>query len=270
MIRMRRVTHKMTIGLLDINMVQPVNLLHPLNRGLVVWYLALAQNTGGAEVMDIMSPGPNGLHGTLQSGVMNPVTDWVATNRPGGIRALTFDRAANVDNVQVLGTNSGTSRVDFGTGDLACTAWVKVGTSLGYICAKGNSFGAQSGFRVGVTGGAFILAAIGDGAQVSEESGIAPVADEWQFVGVSFDRDANFTFFVNQQIEVGADISAISGSINVAVSLFLGALQAGFAVSLDGDFDDLRLYNRTISHGEFLRLYGLSQKGYPGLLNRLP
>jgi hypothetical protein len=66
-----------------------VNDGHPLNRGLVTWWLARpGLNYGGARWYD-----PIGLnHGTLAN--FGAGSGWSGTTRPGGFGQLTFDAAA--------------------------------------------------------------------------------------------------------------------------------------------------------------------------------
>ena len=50
---------------LSIDMVQPVNRLCSLNRGLVMWLLGVPGTMGGSRFIDLCNPGPGGNHGTL-------------------------------------------------------------------------------------------------------------------------------------------------------------------------------------------------------------
>ena len=78
---------------LQINMLQPVNRLDSLNRGLQSRWIALPGTTGGRRFMDIVNPGPNGSHGTLTN--MDPATAWKGSSRPGGWGALEFVSASS-------------------------------------------------------------------------------------------------------------------------------------------------------------------------------
>src|SRR5688500_11296274 len=72
-----------------VSLLGPVNRLHPLNRGLVAWFLTLPGLSGGLKWHNLMDLS-NGPHGTLTS--MDPPTDWVSAKaRPGGFGALDFD-----------------------------------------------------------------------------------------------------------------------------------------------------------------------------------
>ena len=60
-----------------VDMVQPINRLHPLARDLVALWKTPDGAQGGSRLMDLCDPGPNGNYGTLIH--MDPATDWVPT-----------------------------------------------------------------------------------------------------------------------------------------------------------------------------------------------
>jgi hypothetical protein len=66
----------------------PVNRAHPLNDGLVTWWLTLPPTDGGLRWYDLL--GLN--HGTLAN--FGAGFGWRGTTRPGGFGQLTFDAAA--------------------------------------------------------------------------------------------------------------------------------------------------------------------------------
>jgi len=119
----------MVLGLLDtqndamIDMIQPVNRLHPANRGLVAWWMVLLGTSGGRRFMDIYNPGPNGLHGTLTN--MDPATDFVPSSRLGSYGELDLD---GVDDYIDFGDSQSTGIT---TGDISVFLWVFITNSQG-------------------------------------------------------------------------------------------------------------------------------------------
>ena len=57
-----------------VDMLQPLDPLHPLSRGCVAAFCPRAGMVGGRRLIDLVNPGPHGNHGTLTG--MDPATDW--------------------------------------------------------------------------------------------------------------------------------------------------------------------------------------------------
>src|SRR5688572_20641043 len=109
-----------------LNYGQAVNRAHPLNRGLVSWWMNLPQRGKGNTFFDIA--GRN--HGTLLNG---PV--WSGPPHPGGWGSLSF---ITDDKVSVT-THS---TLNIGSGDWSVFAWVYRVTGA---TTNGNIFEKRSG-----------------------------------------------------------------------------------------------------------------------------
>lgn len=92
-----------------VNMVQPIDRLHPLARSLNARWKCLGGATGSSRVIDVVNPGPNGKHGTLQS--LNPATAWKGAN--------TSDGPA----IEITGANQAVACSNFSTTKWAWSCW---------------------------------------------------------------------------------------------------------------------------------------------------
>jgi len=268
----------MTTGVLDprtdmlIDMIQPVNLLHPLNRGLIAWYKALPGNMGARRFMDIANPGPNGFHGVLN---MDPVTGWIGSDRLGGLGSLLFDGVS--DHVE---TGEGTgSPLEMGFQDWTVTAWFKGtdGTLSGILTTWGGS-GADGKYSlvIGESGGTpnkldfGINRASTDAADRRIAESVTDVNDgEWH-MGGGTRLGVDMAVFVDGEQE-GTAVQAFLYNV-LMQNLATFNIGRGFDEGWDftGQIDDVRVSNRGLSPTEMRWLYNLSFQDYPGMLNRLP
>lgn len=249
----------MTTGVLDprtdmlIDMTQPVNLLHPLNRRRMSWWLALPGTTGGPRFMDIMSPGPNGNHGLFGIS-MNPVTDWLGASRLGGWAALDYDFG---DSIDVSNFNH-----DVTTGEWTAVVWVLLRTipAPDFDGVLGmNAFDPGLNYNMPVTGdwGAFW-----DGS--SFNTGVVLDTNEWLHLVWTRQKDT-LSCYRDSILDGAFDVS---GKAMTNGTFHIGGRDSGG--DLDGLLDDVSFYRRGFTSGEVSRLYQLSRQRYPGMLNRLP
>lgn len=230
----------------------PVNWSHPLNRGLVSWWLALPDQQRGVIFRDLC----NRNNGTLTNG-----PTWQgARGRPGGWGSLRFDGSNDYIDCGTSGLNN--------LSHMTAMFWMRApqtNTAYGRLFEKGattewcfnvNQSGANDGkvsFFANRSG--FVIcdsAAINDGVTFHH---IAGTID-----------GANITLFVD-----GVQVSqkAYTGAASTTGTLYIGRFGGtGYHAIFEGD--DFRLYNRALSAREIARYYNLSRQGYPGLLNRLP
>ncbi len=267
----------MATGLLDprvdvmIDMVQPVNLLHPLNRGLVSWWLASPGTMGGSRFVDVMSPGPNGNHGTLTN--MNPATDWVGSSRPGGWGALDF---GGTDEHIAIG-----SKDYIASGRPFCISfWMNPDDSALEGIFQVQSSNTTSGFTALIFDSGADYHSINMGGRNAEGWGetyhpiadiTADLIDSWNFIVINYNGGTttsvdSFKLFINginEPLEIGANFAA-HGNNNVI------AREGTGSDYFNGTLDDFRIYgSRELTVSEIFQLYQLSQQGYPGLLNRI-
>jgi len=244
-----------------VDMIQPVNKLHPLNRGLVSWWLALPGTMGGARLMDIVNPGPNGNHGTLTN--MNPQTDWVGSNRLGSWGALDFDGSNDYVNVP--------HRADLNIRtDITLAAWVNINTlgAFDTFLNKGDLGGAGNvtyGFQKKNTDVFTFFHTIGDTGQFTNSITTLD-ADTWYHLVATVDAADECRLYLDGVEDVNGNVGSRPSNTTI---LTVGARDLGATQNWPGLIDDVRINNRALSANEVAWLYQLSQQGYPGLLNRI-
>lgn len=250
----------------NLNWLGPINRLHPLNRGLVSWWMIIPGLTGGPTWIDLADPS-NGNHGTLTN--MDTATDWVPSNRLGGWGALDLD-----------GTNDwvDVAQKDIvGAFPITLCGWMRPnGTTRDYqiITISDKSFSAHY-FQLGLLSGTptwFYQPRSGEaGPETATLSGGAAPDLEWSFVcGVSKSQ-SDHELFVNgiSAATSSQDISnypVSTDQTSIGVLYRNGSPDTNLAIA---QIDDVRAYKRALSASEALSLYQLSRQGYPGMLNRI-
>ncbi len=247
----------MTSGILNpttgrfVDMVSPVNRLCPLNRGLVAWWLILPGTTGGARLMDIMSPGPHGRHGTLIN--IDPAIDWKGPSRRGGFGTLNYD--GSVDRVDLKSDlllasgESFTLSVWVYARSLATRFAFSVGAA---VVPQGPHIGSHSSgvWRFGVWGGGQV------------DNATDHTTDTWHHLVGTYDG-TNGRLYANGVLIGGPSaltFTGTDGTGRLGILNNLGSLWNGF-------IDDARFYRRIISGYEVEHLYYDALKGYPDTLN---
>lgn len=259
----------MATGLLDprvdalINMIQPVNLLHHLNRGLVSWWLVLSGTTGSSRLMDIVSPGPDGLHGVLDGPL------WVPGISLGSWGALDFDGSDDFVN---LGPNIYEPN---DSQQLSVFVRVKVAETTNHHTVIGGFEGLsttpgwyfywnkdQPALVHQGAGGA------GGGAFISDL--FTPSTTEPETWGVSLDQSASTATFYRNGVAIGTDAGGRLGTPGVA-DFYIGARNNNGTADLlfQGAIDSVHIWNRFLSGDEHAQLEQLSRQRYPGMLNRV-
>lgn len=248
----------------NIDWLQPVNWDHPLNRGLVAWYLAIQNQPGwgSSKWLDLTDP-VHGNHGTLTN--MDPATDWVASSSPGGFGAigladtgLESAGTSQLINVPItrFASNSPFSYFCW-VYPIAFQNFAGVGGHLALAGFSGWSMYCHGDQTVGTYLG-------------SHRRSTATIAlNAWSYVGATYDG-SNLILWIN-----GNSVRSDSGVIYTGHT-FDEFSVGGFYVVSDpaspGDFvgslNDARLYDRALWADEVSDYYHLSQQGYPGLLNR--
>lgn len=255
----------MTIGLLDpqndalVDMVQPVNLLHPLNRGLVGWWIALPGTMGSSRFMDIVSPGPNGNHGTLTN--MNPATDWVG-GPPGLWSALDFEGG---DDHVLLGDVPATGDRTFAFSAMK-RDWGASNVLLYFVNSGSENVDY---FSVGgLAGNTNLLASGGNTPDASKESSSLVDNRRYHFVVTKSTAQVE-DIYVDGIQDTQSGTNQWGGNTAraaIGASLIFGVP----AVPWDGQCSSVQVYNRILTANEAAFLSRLSRQGYPGMLNRLP
>jgi hypothetical protein len=230
-----------------------VNQQHPLNRGLLGWWLALPQRYGGTQLVDVVG----GYNATLTSGAA-----WTALPRAGGHGALFFDGTND------YATTPATRAVfSDATRGLSVFAWVNRGVSN----ANTYIFGHRSrwAFYVINSGGSDPLRISFFGvADVSSSTG-APTASIWYHLGVTMDAAGATTFYVNGKPAGTGTMTGDGGGAGTPTAMEMGAWTTEPAFSTQRQ-DDVRFYRRQLSAGEAFALYEQGLRGNPDTLARKP
>jgi hypothetical protein len=241
---------------------QPINWAHPLNRGLVSWWLTLPGAYGRAfKWFDLC----NRNHGTLTN--MDPGTDWVGPQgRRGGWGALSFD--GTDDSVQMP-----QSTILKPTTAITAAAWVRaadVHDTQPVLTWDGGSVDAyrlQLKDAGGVDSVTFLIGTTA--ATKTYTAGTKFLNGTWYHLVGTYDG-ANVRIYVDGIEEAS---TALTGNITYNPfgdqRVYIGSSNTVSSFR-KGLIDDVRIYNRALSAGDVAWLYQLSQQYYPGLLNRIP
>jgi hypothetical protein len=247
-----------------LNLGSPVNASHPLNRGLVGWWLALPNRYRGSRWFDLCNRNP----GTLTN--MDPATDWVPGAGPGGWGALDFDGGNDLVN---LGSAASLDNVR----PVSWSLWVNPRTKANndVLIAKGNFAGGVRGYELrfsGVSGVSiqFIVDGSGGDPQATWSSSGIPV-DTWTHLVFTWDgtnaASTGMSLYVNGAL-LTASSTTDGGNVqsDAALDMILGN-NNGAASALDGRMDDARMWNRVLSASEATFVYRDSLAGYGATLN---
>lgn len=235
----------------------PVNWGHPLNRGLVSWWLGLPGTGGGATLFDLVrQPGYNG---TLTNGPTR-------APMPNGFGGLTFDGANDYVSVPSAG--------NFTTSDFSASFWVRRDgdSSSGSVFIYKGLFNTNGWFIQSENSTGRYLKLVTNQSGANQQTYVGSeklVAGVWSHVVVTR-AGASARIYVN-----GLDVTGTTGShVNPASSS--DALQFGqygttaTTFSWVGAGGDFRLYSRALSASEAWLLYEEGRRGLPNLLRRAP
>lgn len=248
---------------LGINYGQPVNWSHPLNRGLLGWWLPLPNWAGGLSLRDLCGV----RHGTLTS--MEP-TDWWTGPRVGNWPcALDFETN---DYVRINAPRVSSA------GTILAWAALDVENSAHQILSYCNSTRGQFDKVLGThdTGSGLFAPCcmIFDGATkrvvgttnfFASAGGTYPRVGLW---GMTWDSTTLRLYFNGREegsAAAGASFDGWSNGPFLDVGWGNTGSKSGF---WNGRIRDVRVYGRALSASEMWQYYDLSQRHYLGLLNR--
>lgn len=240
-----------------INWSNPINQNHPLNKGLLAWWLVVPQWNGGTVWRDLTGHS----NGTLTS--MAPSSDWVTpSDRRGGWGALDFEGTNDhVDTNHIFNEVSDADKLTIST-------WINNPLTSNDSIFGGRGTG-NAGLNFvssgGVGGDPLRLTISGGFDQNSDASGMT--ANTWHHIAVTYDQ-VNVIFYIDgKQLSSHAQTAVISESdetMHIASFNNLGTPGTFF----NGILDDIRVYTRALSGAEVAEYHSLSKRFYPGLLNR--
>lgn len=228
-----------------INYGQPVNWAHPLNRGLVSWWLPLS--TSGLRLSD---------HAGFRHGLFTGGGAWNgAIRRPGSFGSASLNGSNYVDfGTALAATLSGSFTVSF---------WLFLrGSGNGNIF--GNRGASHSRLLSFNTFSPNALSTVQEGLAIVQSVAYSAFLSTWKHIVWTYDAPSTTSALY------------FDGILQSSVSYTFTAAWTGTdylgddgATKVDADMDDLRLYNRALSSSEVFALYSNSRTGYPGTLNRL-
>jgi hypothetical protein len=246
---------------------QPLNLSHPLNQGLLAYWLGLPGMAGG-QLLDISG---RSNHGTLTS-----FPAWC-----GGVvgQALQFD---GVDDVVTVANE--TSFDLERTAPFTIAAWMypiapRTGGEASYVIfTKSNASNRGWGMtpvwnNAGTTNVTQVRALMINTfpGNVLVRRGTTDLTNNrWWHVAATYDGTstaAGLLLYVDGAAETVAGTTAtLTATILHDNAPTIGGVNA--TNWFPGAIGDLRVYNRTLSATQIMQLYELSRRGYPGVLNQ--
>lgn len=175
--------------------------------------------------------------------IMN--TSWTSSGKYGG--AFEFD--GDNDFINVSNSDS------FNTTDMTLSFWIKPnGTAHNsqYVIEKENDAYSR-GFDFHYTGGnLFYFRIIGATETINCYTLFNPVPGEWTMITGIY-NGTNVSVYVNGTID---RVCSNPGVYNVTQDLYIGSNHAE-TNNFNGTIDEVRIYNRSLSAAEILKLYGL-------------
>lgn len=236
-----------------LNYLSP-NMSHPLNKGLVAWWLVSPMNFGGFTLRDIV----RNHHGTLTNMASSA---WRGSNRPGGHGAL--DINAGTEHVTMAGMPTIT------TNRLTISAWINPDVlTRGDIITRwnnGGTSGDQFNLLYGLTSGKpqfFISDGIG-----TDNSGVGSTVmstGTWNHIVGTWDG-TNIRVYLNGLEESsGTSVKSLSTASPPDTLIGNSIVPDG---PLNAKWNDGRVYERALSANELSALYTESLYGNTNTLN---
>ena len=204
-----------------------------------------ADEGSGTETTDVSG---NGNNGALLNG-----TSW-STGISG--TALDFDG----ENDKVDAGND--DLLDMGSGDFTIAYWLKMGTDQNpypTIVAKGGGASYDIGYWMIVQYGRIRLFISNGSSRLSARSNVVSITDDtWHHIAAVIDRDGDVSFYVDGVPSGTYDISAFDGEdISSSKSLTMGIWQTSSSSALNGELDDIRLYDVALTESNIEIIYDL-------------
>lgn len=245
----------------------PVNWSHPLNRGLVSWWLALQGQQRGVIFRDLC----NRNNGTLTNG-----PEWNgARGRPGGwgcVRMTANNHNVSIGDVTTYdGLTSLTislwisldSTANDATGRRIVTKWGATTATRAFLLSQSNGDGDSLTFAV--------FSGSESNYTIKTTSGVLTAGNHHHVV-VTWIGGGTVAIHID-----GRSVSLTDGSLGThptsipnSSSAFMFGQESSGLNSMLGSIDSVRTYRRALSANEVAALIQEERQGYPGLLNRLP
>ena len=237
----------------SINVAQPVDWTHPLNRGTVGWWL----NLGGPPVKGQLLRDLRGRsHGTRTNGAA-----WAGPKgRPGAWGSVFFDGS---DDYVDVGTSS-----LFTLDKFTVSAWVflTVGDINCMAVAHGDDV-ATGGYLIYYNSGGYYQFLAGGG---SYSTAATATVGQWDMLTATFDGTTASLYRGPGLLDDSPDSVGVyvPADLTLRIGRQLSSVAPQYDFPWNGYIDDVHIWNRALSKDDVQHYYDLSRRGYPGLLNR--
>lgn len=227
---------------------RPVNWSHPLNRGRVVWFLALPGRVGGSTWYNLAASA----HGAIGNATTSS-SGWRPTTRPGGFGHFAFDSSDDQVDVPAFAIPQGTAPRSWAAWFRTSATGLKVLFDQGDTTANGTRFllydSGTGKMRLEMTGDTvFGTTTVTDGA--------------WHRVVGTHDG-SNASLYIDGLLE-----GSKFWLMNTPTTVGRFGRSVDNSVSWPGEIDDVTSWARVLTAAEVRADYDLSRRGYPGVLNR--
>lgn len=241
-----------------VNLQNPINWNHPLNKDLVAWYLTIPEISKGNTWFNLIS------NFRLNNGTLTNGPVWQGkSERPGGFGSLFFD--GSNDSVVVASNSS----IPSGSAKRTICCWANqitraAGSNSGIVqinTSSGQTFLLQTSL-VGTTIYLF-TDGVNTGNNISLSGGEIPSLNEWNNIIFSFDGSSSWQYYLN-------GILVKNGTFSNAINTGGTDLRIGNRMGMNsyhGLIDDIRIYSKVLSASESCFLYNESKSGYKNVLN---
>jgi len=242
-----------------INTSLPVNKSHPLNRGLVSWWMNMPNRWGGGGLVLRDIAGVNhasivgsgiSYKGKVRSGYGSVDNDGTQANIeiPKSLVATEVNSSVFMWIQTSQGTNGGFGRSLFADRSSSTPIWKL--DSLSSSASENRLFFTHRDDSSSLT---FVVGntAINDGVP--------------HYVGVT-KSGTSITLFMDGLVDGSGTLNGDDSLTSTTTSIISDAADSN-ASQNDFKFDDIRLYHRTLSVGEVRALYNESLRGHPNTLN---
>lgn len=233
-----------------VNWNSPINQSHPLNRGLVGWWLTKPRQDGESW-WDLERR-----YGAFAQGYS--VGDWHNESHPGGYGSLAF----NTNDEYIIGPHANVLEPPI----ITVSVWIN--TLLIDAFREIISNGSNSGWRMRLDDSG-TLTFLDRGATNIATTVNAITLGQWYHTVFTGDADGLKIYINGVNQEVTLQGGTAYGSPTPGTNILVGK-DADFDEDWVGLLDDIRLYRRSLSESEVSELYRESATGWPRLLARLP
>jgi hypothetical protein len=243
-----------------VNLLSPINRMHPDAQGLVSCWMALPGLDAGGTWVDLMRANP----GTLVN-MSQPASGFQGTQRVGGMRQIA-----------VVGANSTYVNVGHpfganGSGNKSISCWLQtMSASSGYLFT--NIDAVPTGSKALYNASGTMTMTWNNSTPITSTTVVND--GRWHHCAFTFSTVSGGTGNIYVDGALIASGSIGSETVNTNAYRISGrwasSPSTGSGVVFTGALDDVRVYSRALSTSDVFRIYQQSLQGYPGFLNRIP